>query len=183
MSTSRTERLTIASRYAEAIFALALAANKEDAVVDALVSLADSLAGHDDAQTVLANPLLGRDVKSKVLTALIAKADPIAIDSARVIAEQGRAEVLPEIAELLSEKLAAHKGEINAEVISARPLSATEQKDVAAALAKASGKKVNLKLTEDVSVIGGIKVRLGSHMLDGTVSTALKRMRQQLLAA
>lgn len=183
MSTNRTERLNIASRYAEAIFSLALAAKKEDAVVGAIVALAEALGGHEEAQTVLANPLLGRELKSGILAALVAKADPIAADSVRVIAEQGRAEVLPEIAELLALKLAAHKDEVNAEVISARPLSAAEQKDVSAALTKATGKKVNLKLTEDVSLIGGIKIRLGSHMLDGTVSTALKRMRQQLLAA
>lgn len=183
MSSNRTERLNIASRYAEAIFALALAAKKEDAVVEAIIALSQAIQAHPQAKAALANPLLSRDAKAKVLGDIIASADALAKDAVKVVAEQGRAEVLPEIAELLAEKLTAHKGELNAEVISARPLSAAEQKDVAAALAKATGKKVNLKLTEDVSLIGGIKVRLGAHMLDGTVATALKRMRQQLLAA
>jgi F-type H+-transporting ATPase subunit delta len=183
MSSTRTERLNIASRYAEAIFALAVAAKKEDAVVEAIVSLSKAVSQHDEAKTVLANPLLGRDVKSNILTGLIEKAEKLAIDSVKTIANQGRAEVLPEVAELLALKLAAHKDELNAEVISARALTAAEQKEVSAALTKATGKKVNLKLTEDASVIGGIKIRLGSHMLDGTVATALKQMRQQLLAA
>jgi len=182
MSTSRTERLNIASRYAEAIFSLALAAKKEEPVVDAIVSLSEALGAHDDARTALANPMLTRDMKSGLLAALLAKAEPLAADAVKTIAQQGRAEVLPEIAELLASKLATHKGEISAEVTSARPLSATEQKDVNAALAKATGKTVKLKLTEDASVVGGLKIRLGSHMLDGTVDTALKLMRQQLLA-
>jgi F-type H+-transporting ATPase subunit delta len=183
MSSNRTERLNIASRYAEAIFSLALAAKKEESVVDAFVSLADALGAHEDVQTVLANPMLARELKSGILAALLAKADMLAGDAVKVVAEQGRAELLPEIAELLAKKLAEHKDEISAEVISARPLSAQEQKDVNAAIAKATGKTVKLKLTEDVSVIGGLKIRLGSHMLDGTVDTALKRMRQQLLAS
>ncbi|MFZ4125663.1 MAG: ATP synthase F1 subunit delta [Rickettsiales bacterium] len=183
MSTSHTERLTIASRYAEAIFALSLAAKKEQEVVGAIVALSQALGAHDAAKNLLANPLLSRSLKSGVLVELLAKADKIAADSVRVIAEQGRAELLPEIAELLAKKLTAHKGELNAHVTSARALSAIEQKEVAAALTEATGKKVNLTLTEDAAVIGGLKVRVGSHLLDGTVETALKRMRQQLLAA
>jgi F0F1-type ATP synthase delta subunit len=54
MSSTRTERLHIASRYAEAIFALAVAAKKEDAVVEAIVSLSKAIGEHEEAKTVLA---------------------------------------------------------------------------------------------------------------------------------
>lgn len=183
MSSNRTERLNIAARYAEAIFALALAAKKEEPVVEAFVALSGAIESHDEAKSVLANPMLTREVKANVLSALIAKADSLAVDSVKALAEQGRAELLPEVAELLAKKLSEHKDELSAEVISARVLSAVEQKEINAALTKATGKTVKLKLTEDASVVGGLKIRLGSHMLDGTVDTALKRMRQQLLAS
>jgi F-type H+-transporting ATPase subunit delta len=183
MSSNRTERLNIASRYAEAIFSLALAAKKEETVVGALVALSEAIEAHDAAKDTLANPMLTRAAKADFLAALLTKADALAVDAVKTIAAQGRAEVLPEIAELLAKKLAEHKDEMSAEVTSARALSAGEQKEVAAALAKATGKSVKLKLTEDASVIGGLKIRLGSHMLDGTVATALKLMRQQLLAS
>lgn len=183
MSTSRTDRLTIASRYAQAIFALSLAAKKEEEVVGAIIVLVQALGTHSETRSLLANPLLSRALKSGILVELLAKADTIAADSVRVIAEQGRAELLPEIAELLAKKLTDHKGELDAHVTSARALSSIEQKEVAAALTKAMGKKVNLTLTEEASVIGGLKVHVGSYLLDATVETALKRMRQQLLAA
>jgi F-type H+-transporting ATPase subunit delta len=183
MSASRTERLQIASRYAEAVFVLAEAAGKEEAVVAALVGMNQALAGNGDAMRALANPLFTRTAKAEFFTSLLVNAEALAQAAAGMIARQGRAELLPEISELLAKKLAEKKSEVTAEVTSARALGAAEQQAVAAAIAAATGKKVQLKLTEDASAIGGIKIRLGSHLVDGTVKTALEQMRRQLLAA
>jgi F-type H+-transporting ATPase subunit delta len=183
MSASRTERLQIASRYAEAIFVLASAAGKEEAVVHALSHLTQALHSTQETQRALANPLFTRTAKAGFLAALLVDADPLARDAATMIARQGRAELLPEISELLDKKLALVKGEVTAEVTSARPLSEAEQQAVVTAVAAATGKKVQLALQQDETVIGGVRVRLGSHLVDGTVKTALETMRRQLLAA
>jgi F-type H+-transporting ATPase subunit delta len=183
MTASRTERLAIAARYAEAVFALAVAAGKEDRVVAQLADFTRALTQHKEAAVVLHNPLMTRAAKAAFFSEILAKAEPLARDAAAMIARQGRAELLPEITQILSEKLAAHRGEVTAEVTSARALSTSEQKAITTALTATTGKNVQLALHQDEAAIGGMKIRLGSHLMDGTVATALNNLRRQLLAA
>ena len=68
------------------------------------------------------------------------------------------------------------------ELSAALALSAATQKQLSQSLADAAGKKVKLKLKEDTSVLGGVKIELGSLLLDATLAGALNTMREQLLA-
>jgi F-type H+-transporting ATPase subunit delta len=99
------------------------------------------------------------------------------------IANGGRATLLPVIAELLRAELTAARGEVVAEITSARPLAPTMQKQIADALAKATGKKVQMQLKEDAAVIGGVAIQIGSLRLDATLAGALNNLRGQLLAS
>ena len=118
-----------------------------------------------------------------MLEALAAKADSLTKRALATIASGGRAILLPVIAELLRTELAATRGEVVAEVTSARPLAASMQKQIADALAKATGKKVQMQLKEDASLLGGVAIQIGSLRLDATLSGALNNLRGQLLAA
>jgi F-type H+-transporting ATPase subunit delta len=152
-------------------------------VVAELADFARALTQHKEAAVVLHNPLMTRTAKAAFFSEILAKSETLARDAAAMIARQGRAELLPEITQILSEKLAAHRGEVTAEVTSARALSASEQKAITTALVATTGKNVQLALHQDEAAIGGIKIRLGSHLMDGTVATALNNLRRQLLAA
>jgi F-type H+-transporting ATPase subunit delta len=183
MTASRTERLAIAARYAEAVFGLALAAGAENRVVAQLVDVTRALMQNKEAVVLLQHPLMTRSAKAGFFSEILAKGDPLARDAATMIARQGRAGLLPEITQLLSEKLATHRGEMTAEVTSARALSIGEQQAITSALMAKTGKNIQLALRQDEAVIGGMKIRLGSHLIDGTVATALNNMRRKLLAA
>ena len=182
MSTNRTESLAIAGRYATAMFDLAVEAKKEEVLVSEFNDLAAAVKGSAELATALSNPLLSRGAKADVLAALAKKGDKLTQQSLATLASGGRAEIIPVVAELLTHKLAAHRGAVEAQVTSARPLSKDMEKQIQAALEKATGKKVQLTLAQDPEVLGGVAIRVGSYLLDATLAGALNTIRGQLLA-
>ena len=182
MSIARTDALQISRRYATAIFALAVEANKEQQVVGEMAVLGNAITANAELNTTLNNPIITREQKAAVLDALVSKADIIARRAVATIAKGGRAELIPTIVEQLDALLTKHLGQVEAVVTSARALPPATQKQLLQSLAKATGKTVQLKLVEDASVLGGLSIQLGSLRLDATLAGALNQMREQLLA-
>ena len=183
MSTNRTDALLIARRYATAIFAQAVADKQETAVVSEFETLAKATVDSKELAAALANPLVTRAEKSNVLAALTAKASPLTNRAVKTLATGGRSELIPYVAQILKQKLDAQNGEVVAVVTSARPLGDATQKQLQTALAKATGKKVQLQLTQNPDVLGGLSVQLGSLRLDATLAGALNSMKSQMNAA
>lgn len=182
MSISRTDAIAAARRYTTAIFALATEKKQETVVVDEISTIGAAITESAELAAALANPLINREQKAAVLAALAKSANPLTQRAIATIADGGRAEIIPVIAELLRAELAAQKGELVAEVTSARALTPAMQKQLSAALAKATGKDVRMQLKEDPSVLGGVAIQLGSLRLDATLAGALTTMRAELIA-
>ncbi|MFM9889208.1 MAG: ATP synthase F1 subunit delta [Rickettsiales bacterium] len=183
MSQSQHASIAVARRYAHAAFALAVEAKKEAALADEISVLARAIEGDAPLRAALSNPLIDRATKEKLLDALIAKADSITRRTVAVVASGGRADLLPAIASALRAMLVAHRGELVADITSARPLSAAMQKQLSESLTRATGKKLQMQLHEDARLIGGVVIQLGSLRLDASLSGALNAMRGQLLGA
>jgi F-type H+-transporting ATPase subunit delta len=183
LSAHSTDALQIARRYATALFSLAVEAKKEASVVNDMQVLSVAMTVNADLAQVIANPIVSNSKKADILAALMAKADGITQRAVVAIAHGGRASVIPMIADDLAARLAAHRGEIEATVTSARALSAATQQQLAQALADATGKTVKLKLSEDVAVLGGLRIEFGSLRFDATLAGALNAMREQLLVS
>jgi F-type H+-transporting ATPase subunit delta len=81
-----------------------------------------------------------------------------------------------------SEELNKRLGIEEAEVTSARELSAAEKKDLTGALERRTGKKIEARFQEDSTLLGGAVVRLGSTIYDGSVREQLNRLRERLEA-
>lgn len=182
MSTSRTDSLAIASRYATAMFELAVDAKKETVLVQEISAVAEAAKADEAFHSALSNPLLSREAKADILTKIAARGDKLTQQSLKTLAEQGRAEILPYVAELLEQMLAKHQGAVVAEVTSARPLNKALEQQITDALKKATGKDVQLTLKEDPELLGGVSIRMGSYLLDATLAGALNNIRAQLLA-
>ncbi len=182
MSTSRTASLAIAQRYATAMFDLAVEAKKEAALTKEIRVLANAVESNDELAEALSNPLLSRATKGELLTALAKSMDALTKQSLKTLADNGRADVLPQLAELLEAKLAKHQDAVVAEITSARPLNKDVEKQIADALKKATGKDVQIHLKEDPAVLGGVSIQLGSYLLDATLAGALNQIRAELLA-
>jgi F-type H+-transporting ATPase subunit delta len=181
VSSNQTDTIATARRYATAIFALAAEAKKEALVTEEISVLGDAVKSSAELRSALANPLVTREQKAAVLEALAASGHDLTRRALAVVAGGGRADVLPAIAEQLRTMLNARRGELVAEVTSARPLSDAVRKQLSEALAKATGKPVKIEMKEDASVLGGMAVQLGSMRLDATLSGALNQFRAELL--
>jgi F-type H+-transporting ATPase subunit delta len=89
--------------------------------------------------------------------------------------------LLEDLAEVFGERLLAHQNIVRAEVTSAAPLSPEKTKALADRLAQVTGKNVELSVSVDPALLGGVVARIGGTVYDGSVKTQLERLRQELV--
>ncbi len=88
----------------------------------------------------------------------------------------------PQIQEAFEELYLEAQGIAYADVTTAIPLTADEETNVVASLSKLTGKQVKLRTHVDPEIIGGILARVGDQLIDGTVTTQLRQLRNRLAA-
>ena len=97
-----------------------------------------------------------------------------------MVVGSGRGKDLPAIIDNLVERASSAKQQEVAEVRSAVALTDDQTKRLAAALASATGKQVNLKVVVDPSVLGGLVATVGDTVIDGTVRTRIDQLKSRL---
>lgn len=174
------ELATIARPYAEALFQSSKADPEGTASwLDALATVA----GNPQLLDFAANPKVTDQQVFDVITGVVRVELPtVAQNFLRTVIENGRLEALPEIAAQFRALKNAQRGASDAVVYSAFPISAAALADVAAALEKRFGRKLNLSVQEDPSLIGGIRVVVGDEVLDTSVKARLEQMKAALTA-
>jgi F-type H+-transporting ATPase subunit delta len=98
----------------------------------------------------------------------------------RLVAEKGRAGELSVISEELDALVAQAQNRLSVELTTSYELSDAEAASIVETIEKASGRKVEATRTVDTSLIGGIVLRIGSYLADGSVRGRLERLRQEL---
>ena len=170
-------------RYANALFELADETGRVDAVAKDLSALSELMKSSDDLSRLVSSPAISRDNQSKAMTAVLQKAgaDDLVQKFVGVVAGNGRLFALPAIIDRFMADLAARRGEVSAEVVSAVSLDGKLEKEVKAAVAKVAGSdKISLSMRVDPSLIGGLVVRVGSRMIDTSIKTKLKRLEMTM---
>jgi F-type H+-transporting ATPase subunit delta len=172
----------IATRYATALFGLAQEQGQTDRVAQDLETLATIINESADFGRLLSNAALKRQDVTGALLAVAenAKLSDLAKKFLGTVAQNGRAAALPAIVAEAQAQIARARGEITAEVTSAQTLDKAQADAVAAALKKALGQTVKVKLLEDAALIGGLVVRVGSRLIDGSVRSKLERLARAL---
>jgi F-type H+-transporting ATPase subunit delta len=172
----------IASRYASAIFDLAkdgkaLGTLEKD--IDALDAAVEASA---DLRTMITSPLILREDQEKAIEAIAAKMglSQLTRNLLGLMATKRRLFVLPQLITELRNMIAAEKGEVTAEVVSAAPLTKEQTASLIATLKKRVGKDVKLKATVDESLIGGLVVKLGSMMIDTSIRAKLAGLKNAM---
>jgi len=175
------EKVTIARPYAQAVFATA----KEQGDLkgwSTMLQCAAAVAGDAEMAAVIANPRIDRaQLVTLFLEVCGNNINDAGKNTIRLLAENGRLEVLPEIAALYEEMRAEAEATIEAEVISAAALSESQKSAIAAALAKRMGREVSLVCKTDESLLGGAIIRSGDMVIDGSVVGKLEKLSSQLL--
>jgi F-type H+-transporting ATPase subunit delta len=172
---------TIARRYARALFELALEQKAEDAVVRDLQSAMGKLAASREVAASVFDPRTERGVRRDAATKLLPPtAHPLARDFVGFMVDRGREQLLPVATEELGALLRDHRGEAEAEVVSAAPLDDEARRALAAKLGEVTGRKITLKESVDATLLGGVRVKVGSMLLDGSVKRRLDSLRDEL---
>jgi F-type H+-transporting ATPase subunit delta len=172
----------VAERYAAALADVAAERKNSDEVRRELETFVEAFFSIPDLRNALESPALNAEVKRKVIAEIAAK---MGIHSEvrnfiYLVVDHRRTEMLPQIQEAFREELNARLGIVEAEVTSARELSAGEKKELTSVLEKRTGKKVETRFQEDRELLGGAVVRLGSTIYDGSVRDQLDRLREKL---
>ena len=167
--------------YASALFEVARAEGNLDEVEDELFRFARSLEGSDELRNALTDELVPAERRQAIVEDLLGpKASPTTVSLVSLVVGSGRGRDLPAIIGKLVERAAAEKDRAVAEVRSAIPLTADQQRRLAAALANATGKQVEVKVVVDPSVLGGAVATVGDAVIDGSVRTRLDQIKSLL---
>jgi F-type H+-transporting ATPase subunit delta len=175
----------VGGRYAQALFDLASDEKKLAAVEGDLKSLKKALADSREFRDALASPTFTPEDKGKVLSAIAQKArfDATTQKFLGLLSANGRAAALPAVIAAFERLSADARGVVSAEVTTAVALTAAQTKGVAAALRQAIGKAPEIATHVDPTILGGIKVKVGSRLFDASLRTKLDSLKFALKRA
>ncbi len=167
--------------YAEALFRVVQAEGELDRVEDELFRFGKVLESNHELKQVLSDGSIDRTQRLKVLDELLAdKVSPHTLGLLSFVVEQGRGRHLPEILEEVTRFAADARNSVVAEVRAAVALDEDQKQQLAAALSKATGKKVEVKAIVDPSVIGGVVATVGDTVIDGSIKRRLAQLKSQV---
>ncbi len=169
-------------RHAQAVFAIALEQDQLDKWLQDLGQL--SQLSHDPLfRAVMDNPKLSLQDKLGLLPDKVAGLSPLAVNLLALLVARDRLRLAPQIHQEYQKLLNAHRGIASAEVVTAVPLEAAEEKAITRRLEAITGAKVALTTRVDPSVLGGVVARIGDRLLDGSISGKLKALRKSLVTS
>jgi F-type H+-transporting ATPase subunit delta len=169
----------MAGRYATALFELALAENAVDAVKADLERFDALVADSADLNRLVRSPVFTAEEQLKALTAVLDQAgiSGLAAKFLKVVTSNRRLFAVRDIIKAFRKLVARHKGEVTAEVTFAEPPSETHLAAVKDALTAVTKKDVQVDVTVDPTIIGGLVVKLGSRMVDTSLRTKLNAIK------
>lgn len=180
MAQSTTEQTTVARPYAEAVFKRAKETEQLGAWSDMLPLLA-SVVGDPRMLGLISNPRVQPDqLTSLILDVTSGQLSEEGQNLVRLLVANGRTEALPEIARLFEDLRAEDQGTIEVKVYSAYSVDAAQKKKIASALSERLGKEVSISTERDESLLGGILIRAGDLVIDGSVLGRLRAMSASL---
>lgn len=175
----------VAGRYAAALFELAEERKSHDEISADAEGIAALLAESDDLRRLVASPVIGREAQGSAMAAVLQKAgiSELTRNFVGVVAKNRRLFALGDMCIAYRELLSARRGEISAEIVSAKPLSEKQRDALERTLHGAMGSKITLDTQVDASLLGGMVVKIGSRMVDSSLKTKLQRLELSLKGA
>jgi len=170
---------TYARAFADAVFDMHLDPAK---TLREAQSIAELVAESKELREVWETPSITPEQKRAVLDAIVARegTSPAVRNFVAVLIDHRRTNFLGAIVKQFELELDARMGFAEAQITSARELSDPERRALEAQVGKLTGKKVRARYSRDASLLGGVIVRLGSTIYDGSVAGQLERIREAL---
>jgi F-type H+-transporting ATPase subunit delta len=176
---------TVAERYAGALFDLARESNSVESIEHALDKFLGLLRDSDDLRRFVLSPMFSTADQEQGLSAIL---KPIGItglarDFLLLLAKNRRLFAVENVIKAYKSLCAKARGEVEAEVISAVPLTNAQTQDLTDTLRQKLGKTPRLTATVDPKLLGGLIVRVASQMIDTSLRTKLKNLEKVMKEA
>lgn len=175
----------LAMTYARSLFQLAEEAGgraKVEEIGDELEQLVELMRGNRGFRDLLASPIIDRARRRESLRAMFnGRITDLMLRFLMVLNDKGRLNKLEPFAAAFDHLVQEHFGRVEVDVITAAPIGAEAQRTVRERVQKALNREPVLHLYTDPKMIGGVKLRIGDQLIDGSVETQLRKMKAGLL--
>jgi F-type H+-transporting ATPase subunit delta len=183
MSTT-TLSLEVADPYAQALMSLAQEQKLEDQFGEDAKALLDLMAASDELAQFLANPLIEEAAKKNVLQQIANDCHPLFVSFLKLLVDKGRIAFLEAILKQYEELLRQLRKTVLAEVTAAVELSDEQQNRIREKVAAmTSAEQVELNVSLDPDLLGGVIIKVGSQIVDASLRGQLRRLTMQLTTA
>ena len=182
MESSAGIQASLPGRYATALFDLARGAKSVEAVEASLARLDDAMRQSDDLRRLIASPIFARTEAAGAIKGVGAELglDPLTMNFLGVLASNRRLPQVPAIVIAFRAMAANWRGETSAEVTTAHPLSDDQLTALRVKLRTRVGRDVAVTQKLDPAILGGMIVKIGSQMIDGSIRTKLNTLAQAM---
>ena len=174
----------IAKPYAQALYSAATEQDILDQIVTDVNQILQLTEDLEDFDQFLTNPILSPQFKSEMFQQLLSETvHPLTLNFLLLLALKQRERSLVAILQMFLEIVDLQAGRVVAQITSAVPLTDAQKTTLSQQLSDYSGAEVRLELNEDTTIQGGVIVRLGDTVFDGSITSQLERMRTLLARA
>jgi len=175
----------LAGRYALAVFELALEEKALDSVAKDFAALKQLMAESPDLTRLIRAPVFSREEQAAGMNGVLHRMEASALTRRFILllASKRRLFALADIVRAYESLVAKQRGEMSAQVTSARPLSENEATELRAILKSKLSREIKLETKVDPSLLGGLIVKVGSRMIDSSLRTKLEGMRMAMRGA
>lgn len=168
--------------YAKAFLGASEAAGKSDGLVEELDAVVGALDAFPKLEAVFASALISHEEKSQLLDRVFgSRLSPMLLDFLKVVSRHGRLDIVRAIAAEISKLYDELRGRIRVQLQTATPLSEAIEHKLVASLQKFLGGQPQLEGSVDPALIGGVVLRVGDTVYDGSVARQLHHVREQMI--
>jgi len=172
---------SIARRYVEPLFEVALERNQLDRIAEELAALDQAINVSQDLRKYIFDPSIERHVKKSVMEQIFAGASDYTLNFIKLVIEKNRPEILSMAYRLYINLLNDHRGITPGEVETAVPLDDVTFDGIRKDLEARFNTKLHLERKVDSDLLGGMRVRIGNMVIDGSVRGRLVQLRELLI--
>ena len=174
----------VAKRYADALFQLASEKNNVENIQNALSTVKDVIQNTKEVVDFLNHPRIKQADKMNIVEEAFGKFDKDVVNLIKLLVERHRISLVPAVIDHFAHFYNEENGIADATVYSVRALTDAEKEHLESSFTtKLNKKSVSINNVVDPSLIGGMKIRVGNTIYDGSISNKLNRLKQNIVSA